>query len=228
MRRPCHGEPPRLPARRSGHGRYASSLTQRHSIVGAYLPQREDLHVHQVVTRTCPGRRERRARCDKMSAMRFQRTATYDAAPAEVFAMLSDPAWRAAVGAAQGVTSQKVTVTPEGDGCRIVIDELQNTAGLPAIAKKIAGETTRAVVTEVWSSPTSGTVEIVAPGKPTKMVGTTRLVADGDRTQQVTELECTVKVPLISGKLEQLMVDNINAGRTVEETVGAAWLKGER
>ncbi|WP_188113406.1 DUF2505 domain-containing protein [Nocardioides humilatus] len=160
--------------------------------------------------------------------MRFQRTATYDAAPAEVFAMLSDPAWRAAVGAAQGVTSQKVTVTPEGDGCRIVIDELQNTAGLPAIAKKIAGETTRAVVTEVWSSPTSGTVEIVAPGKPTKMVGTTRLVADGDRTQQVTELECTVKVPLISGKLEQLMVDNINAGRTVEETVGAAWLKGER
>lgn len=160
--------------------------------------------------------------------MRFQRSATYAAPPAEVFAMLSDPAWREAVGAAQGVASSTVTVSPEGDGCRIVIDEMQNTAGLPAIARKIAGDTTRAVVTEVWSSPTRATVEIVAPGKPTKAVGTASLVAEGDQTVHVTDLEVTVKVPLVGGKLEQVMADNIAEGREIEEAVGAAWLRGER
>ncbi len=160
--------------------------------------------------------------------MRFQRTATYDAPAADVFAMLSDPAWREAVGAAQGVASSTVTITPEGEGCRVVIDEMQNTAGLPAIAKKIAGDTTRAVVTEVWTSPTRATVEIVAPGKPTKAVGTATLVPDGDRTRHVTDLEVTVKVPLVGGKLEQVMADNIAKGREIEESVGAAWLRGER
>ncbi|WP_183098776.1 DUF2505 domain-containing protein [Nocardioides pelophilus] len=161
--------------------------------------------------------------------MRFQHTSTYDAPPAEVYAMLTDPAWRERVGAAQGVVSSTVTVTPEGpDGCRIVIDQEQNTAGLPAIAKKIAGETTRAVVTEVWASPTQGTLEIVAPGKPTKAVGTVTLETDGGTTRHVTDLEVTVKVPLVGGKLEQVMADNIGSGLAIEQTVGAAWLQGDR
>ena len=163
--------------------------------------------------------------------MRFQHTATYDAPAAEVFAMLTDPAWREKVGTAQGVVSSTVTVTPEGPdgaGSRVVIDQVQNTAGLPAIAKKIAGETTRAVVTEVWASPTTGTIEILAPGKPTKAVGTVSLVAEGDTTRHVTDLEVTVKVPIIGGKLEQLMADNIDKGMEIEEAVGAAWLEGDR
>ncbi len=163
--------------------------------------------------------------------MRFQHTATYNAPAAEVFAMLTDPAWREKVGTAQGVVSSKVTVTPEGPdstGRRVVIDQVQNTAGLPAIAKKIAGETTRAVVTEVWTSSTTGTIEILAPGKPTKAVGTVSLVAEGDTTRHVTDLEVTVKVPIIGGKLEQLMADNIDKGMEIEEAVGAAWLEGDR
>ncbi len=160
--------------------------------------------------------------------MRFQHTSTYDAPAGDVFAMLSDPDWRKAVGAAQGVVSSTVTVTPQGAGCRIVVDQEQNTAGLPAIAKKIAGETTRAVVTEVWASPTSGTIEILAPGKPTKATGTVTLESDGTSTRHVTDLEVTVKVPLLGGKLEQVMADNIGKGMVVEQTVGAAWLEGER
>ena len=163
--------------------------------------------------------------------MRFQHTTTYGAPVADVYAMLTDPAWREKVGAAQGVVSSTVTVTPEdpGDaGCRIVIDQVQNTAGLPAIAKKIAGDTTRAVVTEVWASPTNGTIEILAPGKPTKAVGTVSLVSDGTSTRHVTDLEVTVKVPIVGGKLERVMADNIGHGLEVEEAVGVAWLEGDR
>ncbi|WP_183093906.1 DUF2505 domain-containing protein [Nocardioides stalactiti] len=160
--------------------------------------------------------------------MKFQHTSTYPGSPDEVYAMLTDPAWREKVGAAQGVVSSTITVTPQGEGCTVVVDQVQNTAGLPAMAKKIAGETTRAVVTEVWSSSTAGTVEILAPGKPTKAVGTTRLVADATGTQHVTELEVTVKVPLIAGKLEAMMGDNIKKGMEIEQAVGVAWIGGER
>lgn len=160
--------------------------------------------------------------------MRFQHTATYAAPVDEVYAMLTDPAWREKVGTAQGVVSSDVTISPEGAGCRVVIDQVQDTAGLPAIAKKIAGDTTRAVVTEIWASPTSGTIEIVAPGKPTKAVGTVALEPDGAATRHVIDLEVTVKVPLVGGKLEGLMADNIGKGLEVEEAVGAAWLEGER
>ena len=127
--------------------------------------------------------------------MRFQHTSTYGAAAADVFAMFTDPEWRKKVGNAQGVVSSDITITAEGEGCRVVIDQVQNTAGLPSIAKKIAGETTRAVVTEVWTSPTAGTIEILAPGKPTKAVGTVTLESDGAETKHVTDLEVTVKVP---------------------------------
>ncbi|MEZ0578642.1 DUF2505 domain-containing protein [Nocardioides sp. MH1] len=160
--------------------------------------------------------------------MRFQHTSSYDATVEQVHAMLTNPDWRRRVGEAQGVVSSDVTVTPQGEGCRIVIDQVQNTAGLPAIAKKIAGDTTRAVVTEVWTSPTSGTLEILAPGKPTRAVGTVSLVADGDRTRHVTDLEVTVKVPLVGGRLENVMADNIGRGLEVEQAVGVAWLEGER
>ncbi len=166
-----------------------------------------------------------------MCGMRFQHTTTYDAPAAEVFAMLTDRAWREKVGVAQGVVSSEVTITPEGpegSGRRVVVDQVQNTAGLPAIAKKIAGETTRAVVTEVWTSPTRGTIEIVAPGKPTRAVGTVSLEEAGSTTRHVTDLEVTVKVPVLGGRLEKLMADNIDHGMEIEEAVGAAWLEGDR
>ncbi|WP_188111413.1 DUF2505 domain-containing protein [Nocardioides antri] len=161
--------------------------------------------------------------------MRFQHTSSYDAPVDAVFAMLTDARWREKVAEARGVVSSDVTVTPEGpesSGYRIVIDQVQDTAGLPAIAKKITGDTTRAVVTEVWTSPTAGTIEILVPGKPTKATGTVSLVSDGASTRHVTDLELTVKVPLIGGRLEQLMADDIGKGLEVEQAVGVAWLEG--
>ncbi|WP_215815562.1 DUF2505 domain-containing protein [Pimelobacter sp. 30-1] len=160
--------------------------------------------------------------------MRYSRELAYDAAPDEVFAMLADPAFREKVAAAQQVVSVAVTATPAGTGVHLVIDQVQNTAGLPAIAKKIAGDTTQAVVREEWSGPASGTIEITAPGKPTRAAGTVTLVADGASTKHVVDLEVTVKVPLVGGKLEKLMTDNIDAGLSVEHSVGVAWLKGDR
>lgn len=160
--------------------------------------------------------------------MKFHRELVYEAGSDEVFAMLADPAFRKKVAAAQDVVSIEVTSTPKGAGMTLLNDQVQNTAGLPALAKKIAGETTQAIIREEWTDARSGTYEIVAPGKPTKAIGNVRLVEEGGSTRHVFDLEITVKVPMIGGKLEKLMADNIDAGMTVEHSVGVAWLKGKR
>jgi uncharacterized protein YndB with AHSA1/START domain len=163
-----------------------------------------------------------------MSAMRFRKELAYDADPEDVFAMLSDPAFREKVARAQDVVSVDITLTPSSGGFSLVSDQIQNTKDLPAIAKKIVGDTTRAVITEEWSEPARGSVSITAPGKPTTAAGTVTLQSGATGTIEVVELEVKVKVPLIGGRLEQLMVDTIDAGLEVEHRVGDAWLAGER
>ena len=160
--------------------------------------------------------------------MRFRKELAYEADPDEVFAMLSDPAFREKVAHAQEVASVDVQLTTSGGGFSLVNDQMQNTKDLPSIAKKITGDTTRAVVTEEWSSPTSGSISITAPGKPSKAEGTITLEPDTTGTTEIVELEVKVKMPLIGGKLEQLMADTIESGYDVEHEVGRAWLAGER
>ena len=163
-----------------------------------------------------------------MSPMKFRKELSYDAAPDAVFAMLADPAFREQVATAQEVVSAEVRLTSSGEGFSFVSEQVQNTSGLPAIAKKIAGDTTKAVVTEEWPTTSGGTLSITAPGKPTKADGTVALRADGSGTTQVVELDVKVKVPLIGGKLEQVMADTIATGYDVEHGVGVAWLGGRR
>jgi len=160
--------------------------------------------------------------------MKMRHELTYAAPLDEVYAMLADPAFREKVGKAQDVARVEVSVTEEAGGLTLVNDQDQNTAGLPSIAKKIVGDTTRAVITERWSGQDSATVEIAVPGKPTSAKGTITLNGSGDTTTETIELEVTVKVPLIGGKLEGVMAENIKSGYDVEHGVGAAWLAGER
>lgn len=161
-----------------------------------------------------------------MCAMKFRIELSYDAPPADVFAMLSDPAFRERVCEAQHTVSHDVTVEMAGAGMTVTVETVQNTAGLPSIAKKIVGDTTRAILTETWKDGSGGTVSITAPGKPTGATGTVRLVEAGSGATEVVELDVKVKVPLIGGKLEQLMADTIKEAYDVELTVGRDWLAG--
>ena len=160
--------------------------------------------------------------------MKFRHELSYDATPAEVFEMLADPVFRERVSAALAVVSADVSVERTGDGFTLTNDQVQRTEGLPSFARRIAGDTTHVVQTEVWDSPSGGTLTVETPGKPTSMAGTIELVADGSGTREVVELEVKAKVPLIGGKLEGLMARQVRDGMDAEREVGAAWLTGER
>ena len=152
----------------------------------------------------------------------------YDAPPAEVFAMLADPAFREAACAAQDVISAEVSVERHGSGFSLTVDQQQRTDDLPSFARTFAGDSTRAIQREEWADTSGGTLEIEAPGKPSQVRGTISLETDGDGTREVVELELKIKVPLIGGKLEKLLAEKITAGMEAEHTVGVDYLKGQR
>jgi hypothetical protein len=163
-----------------------------------------------------------------MRGMLLRHEISYDAPLADVYAMLADPAFRQASADAQGVVSADVSITPRGEGMTVRIDQVQHTAGVPSFARKFAGETTRAIQSEEWGSPTGGTITIETPGKPTSISGTLALAESGGRTTETLEVEVKVKVPLIGGRLEKLMGDLVAAGMDKEHEAGVAWLEGDR
>ena len=160
--------------------------------------------------------------------MKFRHDLTYDAPPADVFAMLADPAFREAACAAQDVISAEVHLERTGNGFTLTIDQEQRTDDLPGFARTFAGDSTRAIQHEEWEDSTGGTLRIEAPGKPSDVRGTITLRAEGSGTREVVELELKIKVPLIGGKLEKLLAERITAGMDAEHEVGVAWLAGVR
>lgn len=163
-----------------------------------------------------------------MAPMKFEHSVHYEAPASEVYAMLGDPAFREKSAASMGVISADVSITPDGAGMRVVIDQVQPTEGVPSFAKKFAGETTRAIQTEVWSGPEGGDITIETPGKPSSMSGQLTLTETGGVTTETMTGEVRIKIPLLGGKLEALMVDLIKSGMDSEHEAGTAWLKGDR
>lgn len=162
-----------------------------------------------------------------MTTMHFRHELSYDAAPDEVYEMLSDPAFRERVSEAMDVVSAEVAIDRRDEGFSLVNDQVQRTDGLPSFAKKFTGETTRAIQTEEWPDRHGGSLRIDAPGKPSSIIGTIALVSEGAGTTEVVELDIKVKVPLLGGKLEKLLSETVRNGMDVEHEVGRAWLRGE-
>lgn len=170
-----------------------------------------------------------------LSPMKVRHEVRYDAPPDEVYAMLTDPEFREKASFAQDATSVEVTI----DGASVRIELVQPNTDIPAFARAIAGESTRAIQTEQWSRG-EGTAppadhraafKVDSPGKPIAITGTRTLVPegpDGSGTVDRFEGEAKATVPLIGGRIEKLVSAKLTEGWDKEHTAGVAWLKGER
>ena len=160
--------------------------------------------------------------------MKFRHEIAYAASADDVYAMLTDPVFRQRSCDAMGVLSADISVEPSGSGAHVLIDQVQPTEGIPAFAKKIAGDKTRAIQTEEWSDARTATLSVQTPGKPTSIDGTLTLVEKSGTTVETFEGEVKAKVPLIGGKLEKLVAELFKAGMDKEHDAGVQWLKGDR
>ena len=147
--------------------------------------------------------------------MRLRHEHFYDDTPSEVFAMLADPAFRREGQRGPGrACPRRSPWTAPAKGSSFTNDQVQRTDGLPSFAKKFAGDDhPRRPAVEEWADETTGSLRIEAPGKPSSIDGHDRAGAEpGPAPREVFELEIKVKVPLIGGKLEGLLEEQVTRG----------------
>ena len=80
---------------------------------------------------------------------------------------------------------------------------------------------------EEWSSPTEARFEVSIPGKPGEMIGTARLVQSGPDAVETVSLDVRISIPLVGGKLEDLVAGLMRDAFRAENKVGLKWLAGE-
>jgi hypothetical protein len=159
---------------------------------------------------------------------RVSHTLTYPGtAVADVYAMLADPAYRKAVGEYQRVIDFSCDITPTGNGMQVRLEQAHGTDRIPSFAQKLVGGEIRFVQEESWSSPSAADIHVSIPGKPGEMTGATTLTQSGADVVQQIDLAVKVSVPLIGGKLEELVAGFVTKSFDAENKVGVKWLRGE-
>jgi uncharacterized protein YndB with AHSA1/START domain len=156
--------------------------------------------------------------------MRFTTELTYDASPEAVHAMLADPAFRARVCEATHASHHEVSVQPGPSGMTVVVDQTQPARGIPSYARRVVGDQIRIVQRETWTGGSAASLVIELPGKPGAVQGSLALAGDASRTVETVTCEVTVRVPMIGGKLEDLVGGLLQSALRAEQRVGRAWL----
>ena len=138
------------------------------------------------------------------------------------------PSFRQAVCTYQAVEDSAVTIEEYDDGSMTVdLERTYGTAMVPSFARKFVGATIDLVQREEWTTPTEATFEVAIPGKPGELTGTAHLVQTGADALETVKMEVRVGVPLVGGKLEDLIAGLMRDAFRAENKVGVKWLAGE-
>ena len=159
---------------------------------------------------------------------RVSHTLTYPATSvADVYAMLGDPAYRKAVGDYQEVTDFSCDIASASSGMRVRLEVAHATDAIPSFAQRLVGSEIRFVQQEAWTSPSYADVTVTIPGKPGDMTGSTTLTQRGADVLQQIDLAVKVSIPLVGGKVEDLVAGFVGKAFDAENKVGVKWLRGE-
>jgi hypothetical protein len=146
---------------------------------------------------------------------------------AQVSEMLADPAFRSAVASYQTALRSDTTVTPDGDGRKIVHSYAHGTERVPGFARKLVGDEIPIVQEETWNASGDAKILVTIPGKPGDMKGTARLTQRGDDVVEYVDLTVKVNIPLLGGKIEDLIAGLLLKAFRAENKVGVKWIAGE-
>lgn len=165
--------------------------------------------------------------------MRLSVSLTHHADPQRTFAMLCDPTYQTERAVRTGATDQSVSVEPgPGEGTTTVTTRRQlASAGLPDLARRFLGPQLGIVETVRWGAADAegqreGSVAVEVPGAPVTFAGRMQL-RHGSRpgtTEQLLDGDLKAAIPLLGGKVEQLVADQLRAATPVEEQLSAEWL----
>jgi uncharacterized protein YndB with AHSA1/START domain len=163
-----------------------------------------------------------------MSAMELKLSASYDATPEEVFAIVTDATFREQACEKTKALSYSVEVTESGGDTIVKVQREMPSDDVPDIARKFVGQTLTVVQTETWHpAKADGSREADVRGEisntPVTLKGTAQITTAGASTVQSIELDVKVAVPLIGKKIEPFVVDAIRSGLQKEHELGKEW-----
>src|SRR6266545_57570 len=163
-----------------------------------------------------------------MSGMELKLSASYDATPEEVFAIITDATFREQACEKTKALSYDVEVKESGGDTIIRVRREMPSDNVPDIAKKFVGQTLTVVQTETWHpAKPDGSRDADVTGEisntPVTLKGTAGVKATGTSTVQSIDLDVKVAVPLIGKKIEPFVVDAIRAGLEKEHELARDW-----
>lgn len=147
-----------------------------------------------------------------------------DHTPDQVYAMLSNPAFREEVCERQRYPKRTVTITPTDVGMEVTVDQYRPATEVPSFARKLVGDEINILQEEKWSSQTDAVLAVTIPGKPGSMIGTVALRAHDGGTMETVAVDVKVNIPLIGGKLEDFIGGMLLRALKAENKVGQDWL----
>lgn len=143
----------------------------------------------------------------------------YEAPRDAVMAMLLDPAFRESVLERQHVDRGSASLV----GNVMTLEQSRPAHVVPAFARKFVGDEIVIVQKETWSTDRAA-IQVTIPGKPGHLTGQATLGETDGQTVEQVDLEVTVNVPLIGGKIETVIADIFAKGLDKEYEVGKEWL----
>jgi Protein of unknown function (DUF2505) len=160
-------------------------------------------------------------------AKRYHGSMHFDVAPDVVFAAQSDPhyvVWKHEHMAAFDVSAEVVE-----DGSRVSISSSRRLpAEIPAAARRFVGDSILIQEVHVWNHPDvdgrrHGTVTASFGGAPMSVDGTLELRPEGAGSVLEVVIHSKSSVPLVGGKLEQVVGDQFMRALHKEQEIAPRW-----
>lgn len=161
-------------------------------------------------------------------ATKFNGQLRLNADPATVYAMVTNQDYVIEKNERTGGQNVEANVEVAGDDVTIVVSR-DLPAEIPGYAKKFVGEKISTVQTDNWTGAASdgtyaGTMNVTFGKAPMAVKGTFLIRADGDGSVLDVAGEAKASVPLVSGKLEGVVVEQFQRAVNKEEEVANEWL----
>jgi uncharacterized protein YndB with AHSA1/START domain len=163
-----------------------------------------------------------------MTPMELKLSASYDASPEEVFAIVTDSTFREQACEKTKALSYDVKVSEAGGNTVVRVSREMSADDIPDMARKFVGNTLTVVQTETWrpaAADGSRTADVTGEitNTPVTLKGKAAIAVVGGKTVQAIDLDVKVAVPLIGKKLEPFVVDAIRRGLEKEHDLGRDW-----
>jgi len=164
-----------------------------------------------------------------MCGMELKLSASYDATPEEVFAIVTDATFREQACQKTKALSYDVQVRESGGDTIVRVSREMPSDDVPDIARRLVGQTLTVVQTETWHpAAADGSRRADVAGEiantPVSLKGSASITG-GAQTVQAIDLNVKVAVPLIGKKIEPFVVDAIRSGLQKEHDLGRDWTK---